>query len=167
MRGGIGSASITLPSGLTVAAIVAVNAIGDVVDPTTGRIVAGTRAPDGTGFANARVLMRQGARIEGGTMENTSIGVVATNAVLTKPQATKVAQMAHDGVARAIVPSHLPMDGDVIFSLATGRLDGPADVAVIGALAAEVVAEAILRAVEQATGLEGIPSATDLGTRRP
>jgi L-aminopeptidase/D-esterase-like protein len=94
---------------------------------------------------------------------NTTIGVVATNATLTKAQATKVAQMAQDGLARAIYPAHTTRDGDTVFSLATGRLDAPADVTLIGALAADVMAEAILRAVRLAVGLPGIPSVSDLG----
>jgi len=169
MRGGVGTASITLPNGLTVAALVAVNAMGDVIDPATGRVVAGVRTEDGQGLADARLLIRAGAELQGGAGANTSIGVVVTNAQLTKAQATKVAQMSHDGMARAIVPSHTPSDGDTMFVLATGTLDERPSlglVSLIGALAAEVTAEAILRAVENATGLEGIPSARDLGTQR-
>jgi L-aminopeptidase/D-esterase-like protein len=163
MKGGFGTASITLASGLTVAAAVAVNAVGDIVDPATGRIVAGTRGPDGRGFADARLLLRAGSL---GTLPppgtNTTIGVVATNAALTKVQATKVAQMAQDGLARTIYPAHTTRDGDTVFSLATGTWNGAVDETVIGALAAEVMAEAILRAVRLAQGLPGIPSVTDL-----
>jgi L-aminopeptidase/D-esterase-like protein len=163
MKGGFGTASITLVSGLTVAAAVAVNAVGDIVDPATGRIVAGTRGPDGRGFADARLLLRAGSL---GTLPppgtNTTIGVVATNAALTKVQATKVAQMAQDGLARTIYPAHTTRDGDTVFSLATGTWNGAVDETVIGALAAEVMAEAILRAVRLAQGLPGIPSVTDL-----
>jgi len=166
MRGGIGTASITLPNGLMVAALVAVNAVGDVIDPATGRVVAGVRTSDGQGLADARLVLRSGAELRGGAGENTSIGVVVTNARLTKAQATKVAQMAHDGMARAIAPAHTPSDGDTMFALATGTLEEPVNLTVIGALAADVVTEAILRAVEQATGLEGIPAARDLGTQR-
>jgi L-aminopeptidase/D-esterase-like protein len=163
MKGGFGTASITLVSGLTVAAAVAVNAVGDIVDPATGRIVAGTRGPDGRGFADPRLLLRAGSL---GTLPppgtNTTIGVVATNAALTKVQATKVAQMAQDGLARTIYPAHTTRDGDTVFSLATGTWNGAVDETVIGALAAEVMAEAILRAVRLAQGLPGIPSVTDL-----
>jgi len=162
MKGGIGTASITLPSGLTVAALIAVNAVGDIVDPATGHVVAGVRTPDGTGLADARKLLRSGATERPNPAENTTIGVVATNATLTKTQATKVAQMAHDGYARAIVPAHTMGDGDVIFALATGRHAGEADVTLIGALAAEAVADAILRAVREATGVPNFPAVRDL-----
>lgn len=162
MKGGIGSAAITLPGGLTVAAIVAVNAFGDIIDPATGRVVAGVRTPDGRGLADARVLLRSGAALRGTAGANSTIGVVATNARLTKTQATKVAQMAHDGLARAIAPIHTMHDGDTLFAIATGARDEAADVSTIGALAAEAVAEAVLRAVRQATGIPGFPAARDL-----
>ena len=197
MKGGFGTASITLASGLTVAAAVAVNAVGDIIDPATGQVVAGARTEDGTGLADARRLLREGASGRGrsgaepgagaeagagmgarrgagaepGTDAqpggNTTIGVVATNAALTKAQVTKVAQMAQDGLARAIYPAHTARDGDAVFSLATGRFIGTADVTLIGALAADVMAEAILRAVRLAKGLPGIPSVSELGSRTP
>ncbi|MDA0328313.1 MAG: P1 family peptidase [Gemmatimonadetes bacterium] len=164
MRGGFGTASITLASGLTVAAAVAVNAVGDIVDPATGRIVAGARTPDGTGFVDMRRVLREaGTNPEAEAGANTTIGVVATNATLTKSQTTKIAQMAQDGLARAIYPAHTAGDGDTVFSLATGAWTGEASVTVIGALAADVMAEAILRAVRMAQGLPGIPSVSDLG----
>jgi L-aminopeptidase/D-esterase-like protein len=162
MKGGIGTASITMPDGLTVAALVALNAYGDVVDPGTGRVVAGVRTGDGRGFADARVLLRSGAAQKKPIGENSTIGVVATNAALTKTQATKVAQMAHDGLARSITPVHSLADGDTLFALATGTLAGDADVSRIGALAAEVVADAVLRAARAAKGLPGLPAARDL-----
>ena len=169
MKGGIGTASITLEDGLTVAAVVAVNAVGDVIDPATGEVVAGVRTEDGTGFADARALLREGEvglpdDAPGGdaSVENTTIGVVATNATLTKAEITKVAQMAHDGLARAIYPAHTPSDGDTLFGLATGTHTDDAGLARIGALAADMVAEAILRAVRTATGLPGLPSVSDL-----
>lgn len=162
MRGGIGSASATLPNGLIVSALVAVNALGDVIDPATGRVVAGVRSDDGSRLADARRLVRETARATPGPGQNTTIGVVVTNARLTKVQVTKVAQMAHDGIARAVYPAHTPWDGDAIFSLATGSYAGEADVATVGALAADVVAEAILRAVRAATSLPGLPAASDL-----
>ncbi|MEZ4417226.1 MAG: P1 family peptidase [Gemmatimonadota bacterium] len=165
MKGGIGIASITLPSGLQVAAVVAVNAVGDVVDPATGEVVAGVRGEDGR-LLDARSLLRQGATPVSGAAANTTIGLVATNATLTKAQATKVAQMAQDGLARAIYPAHTPSDGDAIFSLATGRLSGDASVSTIGALAADMVTEAILSAIRQATGLPGLPAASELAQSR-
>ena len=166
MKGGIGTASVTLSSGVVVGAIVAVNAVGDVIDPATGEIVAGIRAEDGSGFVDAREFIRTASGLEGGPGENTTIGVVATNATLTKAQATKLAQMAQDGLARAVYPAHTPWDGDTIFTLATGEIEGDPDLIVLGAVAADVVAEAILNAVRSATGLEGIPSVSDLAGSR-
>jgi L-aminopeptidase/D-esterase-like protein len=163
MKAGIGSAAIRLPNGLVVAAIVAVNAAGDIIDPATGSVIAGVRGTDGT-LADARKRLRGGATRGGRAGENTTIGVVATNARLTKVQAQKVAQMAHDGYARAISPVHTPGDGDTIFSLATGTWDGQANYGTIGALAAEAMADAIVRAAVMAAGSHGLPSARDLGT---
>jgi len=164
MKGGIGTAAISLPDGLTVAALVAVNAYGDVIDPATGRVVAGVRTADGLALADARALLRAGAAQTKPFGENSTIGVVATNARLTKTQAAKMAQMAHDGLARSISPVHSLSDGDTLFALATGSLAGAAepDVSRIGALAAEAVADAVLRAVRAAKGLPGLPAARDL-----
>ena len=167
MKGGIGTASTTLPNGLTVGAIVAVNSVGDIIDPSSGAVIAGTRTADGLGLADARILMREGLPSndpQSGT--NTTIGVVATNAVLTKAQVTKVGQMAHDGIARAIYPAHTTGDGDTVFSLATGTFDGKANVSIIGTLAADMTVEAILRAVLAATSIEGIPSVSDINIDR-
>lgn len=165
MKGGFGTASVRLESGLTVAAAVAVNAVGDIVDPATGQIVAGALADDGRGFLDSRRLLRsgdgRGPLPPPGT--NTTIGVVATNAALSKAEVTKVAQMAQDGLARTIYPAHTTRDGDAVFSLATGAWEGEADLTVVGALAADVMAEAILRAVRLAEGLPGVPSVSDLG----
>jgi L-aminopeptidase/D-esterase-like protein len=162
MKSGIGSAAIRLPDGLVVAAMVAVNAFGDVVDPATGRIIAGVRADDGRTLADVRSLMRSG-QFEGIRHgAHTTLAVVATNAQLTKTQAAKVAQMAHDGFARAIEPVHTPVDGDTAFALSTGTLGRPADVLVVGSLAADVTAQAIVRAVRAATGLPNLPAARDL-----
>lgn len=170
MKAGIGSAAIRLSNGLVVAALVAVNAGGDIIDPATGRVIAGVRGEDGT-LADARRLLRESGGRTPRPGENTTIGVVATNATLTKVQAQKMAQMAHDGYARAISPVHTPGDGDAIFSLATGTWDGPVSYGTIGALAAEAMADAIVRAATQATASNGVPAARDLGTisapRRP
>jgi L-aminopeptidase/D-esterase-like protein len=161
-KSGLGTAAITLPSGLVVAAIVAVNAVGDIIDPATGKVVAGVRNPDGT-FADARKILRAGNRSQPPRAgENTTIGLVATNAKLSKAQVTRMALMADDGYARAISPAHTNGDGDTIFSLATGRWSGTADITVIGALAAEAMADAVVRAATQATGAAGIPAARDL-----
>jgi L-aminopeptidase/D-esterase-like protein len=161
-KAGIGSAAIVLPNGLVVAAIVAVNAVGDIIDPSTGKVVAGVRNPDNT-FADARKILRSGSAFRPPRAgENTTIGVVATNAKLTKAQATRMALMADDGYARAISPSHTTGDGDTIFSLATGRWDGSSDITLIGALAAEAMADAIVRAATQATSAAGIAAVRDL-----
>jgi len=164
MKAGIGSAAIRLPSGLVVAALVAVNAVGDIIDPASGQVIAGTRTADGKHLADARKLLRAGAGREGRPGENTTIGIVATNAKLTKVQAQKIAQMAHDGYARAISPVHTPGDGDTIFSLATGTWTGEANYGTIGSLAAEAMADAIVRAATQAASSNGVPSAAELGT---
>ena len=163
MKAGIGSAAIKYPNGLVVAAIVAVNAFGDVIDPTTGTVVAGVRGADGK-LSDVRKHLREGPSVRGRSGENTTIGVVATNAKLTKAQAQKVAQMAQDGYARAISPIHTPYDGDTVFSLATGTWSGESDYATVGALAAEAMADAVVRAAVMATGSHGLPSARDLGT---
>jgi L-aminopeptidase/D-esterase-like protein len=161
MKGGIGTASITMPNGLIVAALVATNGMGDVIDPENGQVIAGVRTPDGKSFADARKLLRSGA-ITFRAGENTTLGVIATNAILTKTEATRVAEMAHDGYARSIVPVHTPVDGDTIFTLATGAKTGPADAGLIGALAADVMAHAVVRSVRQATTIAGFPAARDI-----
>jgi L-aminopeptidase/D-esterase-like protein len=167
MKGGLGSAAIALPNGLVVAAIVAVNAVGDVVDPATGQIVAGARTEDGRSLADARKLLRSGALMRRPAPrpgENTTIGLVATNARLTKAEVNRLALMGDDGFAKAIVPSHTVGDGDTVFSLATGRWTGEANLTVIGAMAAEAMAEALVRAVSIAESSHGVPSARELGT---
>lgn len=172
MKGGLGSASIKLeqgPSaGLVVAALVAVNAVGDVIDPATGQVVAGVRGPNDE-LLDARKLLRSGlgrdrrvSRREAENRENTTIAVVATNATLDQAEATRMAQMAHDGLARSIVPSHTPGDGDTVFAVATGVLEGPADVSRIGALAAEALADAVLNSVRHAESLPGVLAVRDL-----
>lgn len=166
MKGGIGTASLRLPGGAVVAALVAVNANGDVVDPDTGRVVAGVRTPDGKGLRGAVAALLAGetpGRPLAG--ESTSIGVVATNVALGKAEATKVAQMAHDGLARAIRPVHTPWDGDTLFALSTGAMELPQAATVVGVLAAEAVARAVVRAALAATGLPGYPAARDLAGR--
>ena len=162
MKAGVGSYSITLANGLSVGAIVAVNAVGDIIDPDTGTVIAGARTADGS-LADARTLLRSGQtgpRPRPG--ENTTIGLVATNARLTKAQTHRMALMADDGFARAIFPSHTQGDGDTVFALATGRWNGEADITQIGALAADVMARAIVRAATEATGLPNIPAVRDL-----
>jgi L-aminopeptidase/D-esterase-like protein len=162
MKGGLGTAALRRPDGLIVGAIVAVNAAGSVIDPRTGKPVAGVRTPDGRGLVDPFAFVRGGDAGGGAPFANTTIGVVATNARLTKAQALRIAEMAHDGLARTIVPSHTPSDGDTLFVLGTGSLAGDTNVSLVGQLAAEAVSDAILRAVRLAKGLPGYPSASDI-----
>jgi len=156
MKAGLGTASLDIGGGSVVGALVAVNAFGDVVDPQTG-ILAGTRSLTGNGFADTfRAMSQLTGRMALRFAVNTVIGVVATNARLTKAQSTKVAQMAHDGLARTIRPAHTMFDGDTIFALSTG--EHSADVSTVGAAAAETVAEAIIRAVRAAKSIGGVPA---------
>lgn len=164
MKAGIGSASIALADGLVVGAIVAVNAVGDVIDPTTGQVVAGALNPDGKLADARRVLRMPRTAVPARVGENTTIAVVATNARLTKAQASRMAMMADDGLARAIFPSHTISDGDTVFALATGSWTGNPDITAIGGLAAEALSEAIVRAASQARASGGLTSARDLGT---
>ena len=153
MRGGIGSASVTV-DGFTVGAIIACNALGDVIDPATGQLLAGARTPDGSALLNARDAILAGVAPQSllaGT--NTTIGVVATDAILTKAQAHRLAQVAHDGLARAINPVHTMSDGDTLFALGTGHAGRSADMLLLSTLAAEVTARAVVRAVLAAKGL--------------
>lgn len=165
MKGGIGSASAILGGGLVVGAIVAVNAVGDVVDPQTGQILAGTRRPPGgkelaDTLAAMKSFVGKAALRFAGARGNTVIGVVATNARLNKEETNKVAQMAHDGIARSIRPAHSMFDGDTLFALAAGKKR--ADVNLIGAYAAEVVAQAIVNGIRAADSLGGRPCAREL-----
>lgn len=162
MKGGIGTASVAGPNGLIVGAIIAVNASGSIVDRRTGQPVAGVRGADGVSLEDPFALLRGVGGFTGREMENTTIGVVATNARLTKAQALRVSIMAQDGLARAIFPAHTPGDGDTLFVLATGGLVDEPNVSRIGSLAAEAVSDAILRAVREATGLPGFPAVRDL-----
>ena len=167
MKGGIGTASIKLPNGIVVASIVAVNCVGDVLDPSTGQIVAGALTPDGKSFLNIAGALKRGTGVAAagggsggagaGAGENTTIGVVATNARFSKTEMTKIAQMAHDGMARAISPSHTMYDGDTLFAMSTGTSPVVANVTGIGALAAEAVSGAIVRGVMAAISIPGYP----------
>ena len=153
MKGGIGTASITV-DGITVGAIVACNALGDVVDPATGKTIAGARTADGTALLDSRSAVIAGITpkpVLAGA--NTTIGVVATDAILTKAQAHRLAQVAHDGLARAINPVHTMSDGDTMFALGTGASGRSAGMLLLGTLAAEVTARAIVRAVLAAKGV--------------
>jgi L-aminopeptidase/D-esterase-like protein len=163
MKGGLGSASRQAAGGLVVAALAVVNAFGEVRDPATGQVVAGVRLGErGEGFADPIALLEAFASLRLASTArgaNTTLAVVATNAKLTKTAATKVAQMAHDGLARAIRPVHTMFDGDTVYALSAGDL--PADTNLIGALAAEVTAAAVLAGVRAAEGLAGVPGVRD------
>jgi len=163
-KSGLGSAAVKAGRGLVVGAVVAVNAFGDVKDPDTGRILAGTRKPLVGGFLDtARAMAGEvGQRVLAFGARNTTIGVVATNAELTKAQAKKVAQMAHDGWALTISPVHTMFDGDTVFALSYGQRKVKADVSVVGTLAARAMALAVKRAVLAAEPAGGLPSARSL-----
>lgn len=168
MKGGIGTAAVKVGK-ITIGAIVAVNAVGDVIDPSNGQVVAGARTEDGKGKMNVGQAIARGElppSIAPGMA--TTIGVVATDAQLTKAQAQKLAQMAHDGLARTIDPIHTMWDGDTMFCVGTGKSGLPGNMLALGALAAHVTAAAVLRAVINAKGLSGpgvpaVPSASELG----
>lgn len=197
-KGGLGSASAPLPDGHVVGALVAVNASGDVYDPDTGRILAGARSPTGTGWLaderpeGIRGMPVAGDPLHGGASSggplgtSTTIAVVATDLALTKAEVGKLAQMAHDGLARAIRPVHTPFDGDTVFALSMARPEArsanvgasggrpsgsgghpgearPLVLALAGAQAAETLARAVADAVQSATGLHGVPAAGELG----
>jgi len=170
MKSGIGTASMEIGGGVTIGANVAVNAFGDVIDPNSGMILAGVRStkvgPVKVGsegyFANTLTIMRSligRTALSYASRSNTVIGIVATNAKLDKIQTNKVAQMAHNGLARTIQPAHTMFDGDTIFALSTGRKK--ADVNIVGAFASEVMVEAVLRAVREAKSAAGLPAASD------
>lgn len=161
MKGGLGSAVIEVGQNLWVGALIAVNSLGDVVHPQTGIILAGARKLPEDEFADTMQVLK--TKVMGGFTSpgNTVIGVVATNASLSKEAINKIAQMAHDGLARTIRPAHTMFDGDTIFALATGQ-DQPAEVNLIGAFAAEATAWAIVEAVQQASSLAGVPALRDL-----
>jgi L-aminopeptidase/D-esterase-like protein len=143
-----------LKNGIAVGALVAVNALGDVVDCSTGQIVGGARNADGT-WADSSQLLLTDDRAREFLMQNTTLGVVLTDAALTVEQANLIARMAHDGVARATRPSHTLFDGDTLFVLASGTR-GAGDLTTLGHAAAECVADAIVRGVKLARGLGGV-----------
>jgi L-aminopeptidase/D-esterase-like protein len=166
MKGGIGSASITI-EGVTVGAIVACNALGDVIDPDTAQVIAGARTDDGKGLLDTRRALLRGETpkpmLAG---SNTTIGVIATDAVLTKVQAGRLATQGHDGLARSINPVHTLSDGDTLFALATGASGKSLGMMTLGAMAAEVCAQAVVRAIRAAravaVGRLHLPAAADL-----
>ncbi len=162
MKGGLGSASVRLAGGGVVGALVAVNCAGDVVDPATGAIVAGTRHPSGRGFLNSADWLLQGGTSEAMAGTNTTIAVVATDAPLTKARASRLAWLAYQGLARTVRPV-TPFDGDTVFALAVPNSAQPeVDLARLGAAAAEALARAIVRGVRAAETLHGYPAANEV-----
>lgn len=167
MKSGLGSALLRLSDGVLVGAIVAVNALGDVIEPGTGKVIAGIRKDETGAFqSSVKVLLDQGVgNIFPGT--NTTIGVVATNILLSKVQLKKIAQMAHDGLARAINPAHTMYDGDTIFAVSvplqpeSQELASADTVNLVGTASAEVMAEAVVNAVKKAKSVKGYPAASD------
>jgi len=162
-KGGLGTASLSLPDGLIVSALVVVNAFGDALHPEERKIIAGARDPHNPlRFINSAHMIKKGFLIpkQEARFQNTTLGVVATNAKLTKRQAIKVAQMAQSGFARTISPIHSTVDGDLIFALSAGEL--AADVNTVGLLAEEAVATSIIRAIIAADGLGLLPAYRDL-----
>ncbi|MGV8074010.1 MAG: P1 family peptidase [Syntrophobacteraceae bacterium] len=163
MKGGLGSACIETTTGAKVAALMVVNAFGNVVDPSTNRIIAGCRESEQSlNLVDAELEIRKLSRLRDFPVgENTAVGVVVTNVKLDKTQLTKVAQMAHDGLARTIYPAHTLFDGDAIFALSCGNHDF-VDVSIIGALAAQAIAESVVRAAHKAHSLANLPAYADL-----
>lgn len=148
--GGVGTASIKLPSGVMVGALAVVNAFGDIIDHESGQILSGARAMKGSGWLDTSRAIEQALLSKPASfsaIENTTLAVVATDAALTKAQAQRVAMMAHDGLARAIRPVHTMFDGDTVFALSTGNLQ--ADVTTVGSVAADLLARAIARVGRQ------------------
>ena len=161
MKGGLGTCSLAMPDGLKVAALVVVNAFGDIIDNVTGKIIAGLRkTEDGSEFANTVKQIKEGATKKQFGIVNTTLGVVATNAIFNKREITKIAQMAQGGLIKTISPVHTTFDGDLVFALATGELE--ADINKVGVLAEFVLTEAIKRAVKKADGFGIIPAFRDI-----
>ena len=163
MKAGLGSVCIEGARGLKVGALVVVNALGNIVDPSSGRALAGCRKSETSGeIVDADAQMEHLPGLMGFSEPNaTVVGCVATNMKLSKTQLTKVAQMSHDGLARTIYPAHTMLDGDTMFALSCGGLEG-VDLTIVGALAARAVAQAVLRAVLKARSIPPYPAASDL-----
>ncbi|MGL4797348.1 MAG: P1 family peptidase [Paraclostridium sp.] len=157
-KGGIGSYSIKLDNGLVVAALVAVNAFGDVYE--NGKVIAGVLNDNKDGYLNTYELMKQGVNKGGFNIDNTTIGIIATNAKLNKAQCKKISQMAHNGYAKAIFPIHTPHDGDTIFTISTGEIES--DVTLLGSLATEVMEKSIINAIKNSEGVGEIPSYNEI-----
>jgi L-aminopeptidase/D-esterase-like protein len=166
MKGGLGQASVQVGPWV-VSALVVCNAVGDVVDPDSGQLIAGARSPDGRQLLNTQQALLSGATAQPPVAgSNTTIGVIACNARLDKAQARRLATSAHDGLARSVRPAHTSLDGDTLFALATGACPQAPDLLLLGAMAAEACARATVRAATQSTGLDTVhgyvPAAGDL-----
>ncbi len=169
MKGGLGTASLRLGE-VVIAALVVINAVGDILDWRTGKIIAGARRPDGKGFANTMEIMKSelaagkpqaSLALNDPPFNSTNLVVVATNVSFNKTEMTKIAMMANCGAARAIVPYHTTGDGDQLYALSTNKLKAEVPISTVGALAGEVAAEAIVRAIKAATSIEGWPAYRD------
>ena len=162
VKGGLGSASMRFPNGVSVGAVVVVNAIGGIWDHATGQLLAGPRRGDG-GFDDPVGILLDGSPPASPTGPvNTTIGVVATDARLNREESNYLARVSHDGLAMTVRPCHTIRDGDTMFTMATGESDEVIDLTALGAAAVEVTAQAVLRAVRLATGLGGIPAVSEL-----
>jgi L-aminopeptidase/D-esterase-like protein len=163
MQGGLGTASRCLNDSLWVGALAVCNAFGDVVDPVTGRLLAGARcAPESMALADTAKLLLTGVKPRNAMGTNTTLAVVATNAQLSKPQAQKLAQLAQHGFVRRLSPAHTMFDGDIVFAVSTGS--EAADLTQIGVLAAELLATCLGRAVQTARSIGGVPGLGDTGS---
>ena len=165
MKTGIGSYAVQLGD-LKIGAVVALNALGDVFDWKTGRQVAGLLTEDRTGLRSTTEFMQRSIEVvENRFTGNTTLGIIITNAAFRKPALCKIAGMAHDGYARSIRPVHTSADGDSIYAVSVGNVSADQDL--VGTLAANVMSEAILRAVDHAESGYGFPSASELRRNRP
>ena len=160
MKGGIGSYSIKLDNGVVVSALIAVNAFGDIYED--GKVIAGVLDDNKAKILNTYEIMKSGLIKGGFSINNTTIGIVATNAKLTKAQCKKISQMAHDGYAKAIFPIHTPHDGDAIFTMATGEIEVDGDLTLLGCLATEVVEKSIINAIKSSASVKNIVSYNEL-----
>jgi L-aminopeptidase/D-esterase-like protein len=176
MKGGLGSSSVTISNGLQIGALVVVNCIGNVYDMNTGKTIAGARREEGVGFYEAdEIFMERHDLLPQmtGSNENTTLGIVATNARLRQKEAARISVMAHDGLARSIRPVHMLGDGDTIFAVGTGELELPSwsswtesqersfYINHLGHLASEQLRKAVIRAVMKAKSVNGIPCSSD------
>jgi L-aminopeptidase/D-esterase-like protein len=162
MKSGLGSAGVE-EAGIIVAAVAVANPVGDIINPSTGQIVAGVRSEDGSRLVGAMSVLAEAQNLVPSQTSHTVLGVVATNAKLSKLQVSRIARMAVCGIARSVQPAHLLYDGDTVFAVSTSRGPENIDENLIGALAAEVLAQAIVNAARYADAAPGFPAARDLG----